>query len=101
MSTNFKLFFGVLLIAAALLTPPDVVANVMTGAAGLVLLGTVSAPAPLMLAPYADRAPIVVHSAAPIEPAWSVFELDQGGGVVVFREVGGKIVSRFYRAPPC
>lgn len=30
-------------------------------------------------------------------PAPRVLELDQGAGVVVFREVDGKRVSRFYR----
>lgn len=30
--------------------------------------------------------------------AVKVFELDGGAGVVVFRQVNGKMVSRFYRA---
>lgn len=33
-----------------------------------------------------------------VAPAFNVFELDGGTGVVVFRQVNGKLVSRFYRA---
>lgn len=98
MTANLKLFVGVLLLAAALLAPPAVVANVLAGATGLALLGTMTTAAPILApAPMPHQAAPVVRTVA-AAPAWRVFELDQGAGVVVFREVNGKMASRFYRA---
>lgn len=97
MTATCKLFAGVLLLAASLLASPAVAPNVLAGAAGLALLGTMTAASPML-------APVLPHQAAPVvhavaaAPAPRVFELDQGAGVVVFREVDGKLVSRFYRA---
>lgn len=98
MTENFKLFVGVLLLAAALLAPPAAVANVLAGVTGLALLGTMTTVAPILApAPILPQVTPIVR-VVPAEPAWRVFELNQGSGVVVFREVNGKLVSRFYRA---
>lgn len=98
MTATFKLFAGVLLLAAALLASPAVAPNVLAGAAGLALLGAMTSATPMLAPslPCPQAAPVVPAVAA--APALHVFELDQGAGVVVFREVDGKLVSRFYRA---
>ena len=55
-------------------------------------------------APIPAPAPMP-HQAAPVvrtvvaAPAWRVFELDQGAGVVVFREVNGRWPASFTGRP--
>lgn len=99
MSLAFRVFLGGLLLVAALAVPPAAVANVLAGVGGLALLGSI-APAPgiMALAPLpAAAAPLAVVSRA----APAVFELQDGAGVVVFKEVNGRMTSRFYRANFC
>lgn len=93
MSTVFKLFAGVLLLAA-LLASPALAPGVLAGAAGLALLGTLTPAAPTLVPALPRHAAPVVRAVT----ALHVFELDKGAGVVVFRELDGKLVSRFYRA---
>lgn len=91
---NFLL--GVLVLAASALAAPAVLSSIVAGAAGLLMLGfslqPVASLAASMPAPVAPVA--VVRTVAQLEPL-KVVELDRG--VVVFRMVDGKLVSRFYR----
>lgn len=43
-------------------------------------------------------APVQIVRQVEVPAAVKVFELEGGAGVVVFRQVNGKMVSRFYRA---
>lgn len=96
MSKTFSTLAVALLLVAALAFPPAAVVNVLAGFGGLALLGSI-APAPgiIALAPRQamDAPQVVAFHAAP-----SVFELQGGAGVVVFKEVNGRMTSRFYRA---
>lgn len=91
---KLNVILGVLVLAAAVtLAAPAMLASIVAGAAGLLMLasGPTPAPAPLVQTVQIVR-PVEVHSAV------NVFELAGGAGVVVFRHVNGKLVSRFYRA---
>jgi hypothetical protein len=89
---NFLL--GVLVLAASAVAAPAVLGSVVAGAAGLLMLGFAMQPAAAAPAPGVVPAPVVRIVARP-DPL-QVVELDRG--VVVFRMVDGKLVSRFYRA---
>lgn len=95
---NFLL--GVLVLAASAVAAPAVLSSIVAGAAGLLMVGFALQPAAVLAAtvatPAAPPAPVaVVRTVAQLEPL-KVVELDRG--VVVFRMVDGKLVSRFYRA---
>lgn len=69
------------------------------GGVGLLLMGAVgfpvaAAPSPVQVRPVVPIVHHVVRDPAPLE----VYELDGGGGVVVFRVVDGKLTSRFFKA---
>jgi hypothetical protein len=83
---NLNLAFGVVVLAAALLAPPAVLGSLVAGAAGLLLMasGVANAPVP---APAVR----VVRVQDPVR----VVQLARG--VVVFHQVDGRLVSRFYR----
>ena len=97
MTTTFKLFAGLALLAVTFLAPPALVGNVLAGITSLALLGTVTANAPSLAAVMPMERPAVVRVVAMQDPV-RVFELDRGAGVVVFKTVDGKLTSRFYRA---
>ena len=65
--------------------------NVILGVLVLTAAATLVAPAPLVQTVQIVRQ-VEVH------PAVKVFKLAGGTGVVAFRQVNGKLVSRFYRA---
>jgi hypothetical protein len=89
-----NVILGVLVLAAATLAAPAMLASIVAGAAGLLMLATAGpVPAPM---PLVQTVQIVRQIEVP--QAVNVFELDGGTGVVVFRQVNGKLVSRFYRA---
>lgn len=95
---NFLL--GILVLAASAVAAPAVLSSIIAGAAGLLMVGFALQPAAVLAAsvavPSAPPAPVaVVRTVAQLEPL-KVVELDRG--VVVFRMVDGKLVSRFYRA---
>lgn len=90
---TINLFFGALVIAAALIAPPAFAATLLAGSAGVLLMASAGLPAVL---PAPVAAAPVVQVVKVVEPV-RVFEL-ANGGVVVFRTVDGKLVSRFYRA---
>jgi|ThiBio_inoc_biof_1041523.scaffolds.fasta_scaffold00229_14 hypothetical protein len=96
---NFLL--GVLVLAASALAAPAVLSSIVAGAAGLLMVAFALQPAAVLAASVAvpaspPPAPVaVVRTVAQLEPL-KVVELDRG--VVVFRMVDGKLVSRFYRA---
>lgn len=88
-------FFGVLILAAAMAASPAALGSILAGLAGLLLMASTALPGiaqPMMPA----AAPIAAHVAHVSEPL-RVFELEGGGGVVVFRTINGKLVSRMYR----
>lgn len=88
-----NVILGVLVLAAAILAAPAVLASIVAGSAGLLMLA--SAGPTLAPAPVVQTVQIVRQVEA---PTVNVFELEGGTGVVVFRQVNGKLVSRFYRA---
>lgn len=94
MTTTFRLFLAGLLLAA-LVAPPAILANVVAGAGGLALLGSISSPVavasmPGMMPP--------MYQVAELANMPQVVELKDRAGVVVFKTVNGKLTSRFYRA---
>lgn len=89
-----KVLFGACLVLLAMLVSPALMANVASGAAGLLLVASVSlagvgqasaAVQPVALPPVAQMAEV------------RRVMLDNGRGVVEFRLVGSKMVSRMYR----
>jgi hypothetical protein len=88
-------FFGVLILAASLAASPVAAASVLATLAGLALVGSPALPG-MATAPTVPPAPVVRVVQVPEQ--LRVFELEGGGGVVVFRTVNGKLVSRMYRA---
>jgi hypothetical protein len=91
---TLNVILGVLVLAAATVAAPAVLASVVAGAAGLLMLAS-AAPMPTPV-PMMQPAQ-VVRQAAATSPV-NVFELEGCTGVVVFRQINGKMVSRFYRA---
>ena len=95
MTTTFRLFLAGLLLLAALVAPPAILANVVAGAGGLALLGSISSPVavasmPGMMPP--------MYQVAELANMPQVVELKDRAGVVVFKTVDGKLTSRFYRS---
>lgn len=91
---QFKPLLGVAFLLAAILVPPAIIGNLVAGSAGLLfLVGSAGPVTSSMLAPMAPPAAQVVAVVDPVR----VFELKDGAGVIVFREVDGRMVSRFYR----
>jgi hypothetical protein len=89
---NFLL--GLLVLAASAVAAPAVLGSVVAGAAGLLMLGFALQPA--VAAPVPALQPVALVRAVSRPDPFKVVELDKG--VVVFRVVDGKLVSRFYRA---
>lgn len=89
-----NVILGVLVLAAATLAVPALLASIVAGAAGLLMLAT-AGPMPVPV-PLVQTVQIVRQ--VEVAPAFDVFELDGGTGVVVFRQVNGKLMRRFYRA---
>jgi hypothetical protein len=93
-------FFGVLILAAAVAASPAALGSILAGLAGLFLMASTALPGMAGMVqpmpPAAAPAPIAAHVAHVSEPL-RVFELEGGGGVVVFRTINGKLVSRMYR----
>ncbi|WP_326999642.1 hypothetical protein [Comamonas testosteroni] len=83
-----NVILGVLVLAAAML------ASVVAGAAGLLMVAS-AGPLP---APVPQVQTVQIVRTVQVPPTVNVFELDGGAGVVVFRQVDGKLVSRYYRA---
>lgn len=74
---------------------PAIIASVFAGFAGvLVMADTATASLSSQNGGLHPAGPV---NGAPA-PLLNVFELDGGAGVVVFRQVDGKLVSRLYRA---
>ncbi|MCL6509843.1 MAG: hypothetical protein K6U78_04065 [Anaerolineae bacterium] len=93
---SINVLLGVLVLAAALLgAAPAALASVVAGAAGVLMMASAS----LTTAPQVPvSAPVQIARQVEVPAAVKVFELEGGAGVVVFRQVNGKMVSRFYRA---
>lgn len=89
-----NVILGVLVLAAAMLAAPAMLASVVAGAAGLLMVAS-AGPSP---APVPQVQAVQIVRTVQVPPTVNVFELDGGAGVVVFRQVGGKLVSRYYRA---
>ena len=94
MTTTFRLFLAGLLLLAALDAPPAILANVVAGAGGLALLGSISSPVAVASMPGMMPPTFQV---AELANAPQVVELKGRAGVVVFKTVDGKLTSRFYR----
>lgn len=96
MTTTFRLFLAGLLLLAALVAPPAILANVVAGAGagGLALLGSISSPVAVASMPGMMPPTFQV---AELANAPQVVELKGRAGVVVFKTVDGKLTSRFYR----
>ncbi len=95
MTTTFRVILAGLLLVAALVAPPAILANVVAGAGGLALLGSISSPVsvasmPGMMPPLSQGAELANMP--------QVVELKGRAGVVVFKTVDGKLTSRFYRS---
>ena len=90
---TLNVILGVLVLAAATLAAPAMLASIVAGSAGLLMLA--SAGPTLAPAPVVQTVQIVRQVAA---STVNVFALEGGTGVVVFRQVNGKLVSRLYRA---
>lgn len=91
---TFNLLLGALIVALALSAAPAVAGSLLAGVAGVALMAGAGLPAAPALA---HPAPVIQVVEVVREPAIRVVEL-RGGGVVVFKTVGGKLTSRFYRA---
>lgn len=89
-----NLLLGTLAVAFAISTAPALAGPLLAGAAGIALLAGAGVPA---VVAQALPAPVVQVVEVVREPAIRVVELD-GGGIVVFKNVGGKLTSRFYKA---
>ena len=89
--------FGVLVVAASLAAAPAALGSVLAAVAGLLLMASPALPGVAHAMPQQPAAPVVQVVRAAADPL-RVFELDGGAGVVVFRNVDGKLVSRLYRA---
>lgn len=85
---RIKSALGVLVLLAALMAPPGIL---MLASAGFPALAAQAVTLPA--APVQTTAIVRIVQPDPVR----VFELENGAGVVVFREVNGKLVSRFYR----
>ena len=94
MTTTFRLFLAGLLLLAALVAPPAILANVVAGAGGPALLGSISSPVAVASMPGMMPPTFQV---AELANAPQVVELKGRAGVVVFKTVDGKLTSRFYR----
>lgn len=94
MTTTFRLFLAGLLLLAALVAPPAILANVVAGAGGLALLGSISSPVAVASMPGMMPPTFQV---AELANAPQVVELKGRADVVVFKTVDGKLTSRFYR----
>ena len=90
---SLNVILGVLVLAAATLAAPAMLASILAGAAGLLMLTSVG-PMPVVT----ESAAQIVYQVKMATPPFTVFTLDGGAGVVVFREVNGMLVSRFYKA---
>lgn len=90
---TLNVILSVLVLAAATLAAPAMLASIVAGSAGLLMLA--SAGPTLAPAPVVQTVQIVRQVA---DSTVNVFELEGGTGVVVFRQVNGKLVSRLYRA---
>ena len=95
MTTTFRVVLAGLLLVAALVAPPAILANVVAGAGGLALLGSIASPVAVASMPC--MMPPAYH-VAELAGVPQVVELKGRGGVVVFKTVDGKLTSRFYRA---
>ena len=82
---------GILLVLAAILATPAVLASVAAGAAGLLVVTTAA-----QLPATARPAPVAIVRVIEVQTT-QVFELEDGAGIVVFRRVDGKLTSRLYR----
>lgn len=92
---NISLGFFVLL--ASILAAPAVLGSVVAGAAGLLLMVSAGQALAAPVVPFSAPPAIVrVVDVKPVDPV-TVFELEGGRAVVVFRQVNGKLVSRCYR----
>lgn len=92
---TINILCGALIVLAALMAPPALAVSLLSASAGVILMttGVIAAhPAQEMVQPV----PVVQVVRIP-DPV-RMFELDNGRGVVVFRNVDGKLTSRFYRA---
>jgi hypothetical protein len=91
---TFQTMVGFLVLVAAAFAAPAVLGSVLAGTAGVLMMASagVGHPAP---APSPRIVQIVRQEPA---TAMRVYELEDGAGVVVFKHINGKLVSRMYRA---
>lgn len=89
--------FGALVVAASLVASPAVLGSLLATVAGLLLMASPGLPGIAQAMPAQAPAPVVQVVRTAADPL-RVFALDDGAGVVVFRTVDGKLVSRLYRA---
>lgn len=91
---NLKPLLGAVFLLAAFIVPPAIIGNLVAGSAGLLfLVGSTAAP---VVSPH-GVVPTPVASVASVADPVRAFALNDGSGVVVFQEVDGRMVSRFYR----
>lgn len=88
--------FGVLVVAASVVASPAALGSLLAAVAGLLLMASPTLPGIAHAMPRQPAAPVAQVARAALDPL-RVFELDGGAGVVVFRHVDGKLVSRLYR----
>ncbi len=94
---------GAALVASAIMVPPAILASLVVCCAGVMLLAssvmTGAMPVPQMPPRQVQAPPSVVLTVErPVVGQW--FDLDGGRGAVEFRQVGGKLVSRYHRPAP-
>ena len=89
--------FGALVVAASLVASPAVLGSLLATVAGLLLMASPGLPGVAQAMPMQDPVPVVQVVRVAADPL-RIFPLDDGAGVVVFRTVDGKLVSRLYRA---
>ena len=92
-----NVFFGALVVAASLVASPAVLGSLLATVAGLLLMASPALPGIAQAMPAQAHAPVVQVVRVAADPL-RIFPLDDGAGVVVFRTVDGKLVSRLYRA---
>lgn len=84
---------GLFAIGAAFLAPQALLASIVAVLAGVFMLASSLTPQVTPVAPTVEPTHQVVTVAEPVTQRIFL----AGGGVVVFTEINGKLVSRFYR----
>lgn len=88
------LLLAVGVASSTVFAAPAVIASVFAGFAGVLVMADTTVPPPMEINGLNQSSDSKSAEASVV----NVFELNGGAGVVVFRHIDGKLVSRFYRS---